>query len=92
VLYLEAAAPFHAAELELRYDPARLRLRGVRPLRAGADIVLAAHASVPGRLHVALASAHPLPPGPLLLLDAAPQGAAAARSLEIRATRVETGG
>jgi len=81
----------HAVDLQLAYDPEAVAVRGVRRLGHARGILVGARASASGTLSIAIASARPLPPGPLLavLLDGGPQRAGA-RPLAVIAARVES--
>lgn len=81
---------FHALEADLRFD-AREVVRGVRRLGAGGEVFMAARASAPGHLSIALASARALPHGPLLVVLLDDRGApAGTRLLEIRSVGTES--
>jgi hypothetical protein len=58
---VRAAAGVHALELELRYDVTRLQLAGVRSVRLSDASIVHAHSTQPGRVTIAVASAHPFP-------------------------------
>lgn len=56
---IAAPAGAHALELELRFDPARLRFRGVRAVAGGRDALVRAAEAEPGIVRIAAAAARP---------------------------------
>ena len=73
---VDADAPFNAVDLTLALGPG-LRPAGVRPLKAAANALMVSNLNESGRVRIALASAEPLPPGGILVLDLqADEGAA----------------
>jgi hypothetical protein len=57
---VRTSEPFFAADLQLRFDPAELEVRSVRPVPSEGPM-LRYNAATPGRLVISLASADPLP-------------------------------
>jgi hypothetical protein len=68
-LYVEGNHAFHALDVELNYDPAQLRARGVRRIGGARTALMAANQQTPGRLAISLASSKPLEPGALLVMQ-----------------------
>ncbi|MCK6555332.1 right-handed parallel beta-helix repeat-containing protein [Candidatus Binatia bacterium] len=89
---LVGAGAVHAVDIDLAYDPALQAVRGVRRLSRNPDVLAAAHIGAAGTLSIAVASAHPLAPGPLLaiLLEDTSRPPGATRPLALRAVRVES--
>jgi hypothetical protein len=67
-LSVDRAAPFHAFEATLTFDPARVRSVRMQIATAASGAVLRVNSPRAGRLTVALASAEPIDPtrGPIL--------------------------
>jgi len=79
-LYVRPGNAFHALDLELAYDAARLHVSGARAADATDDSLVQFNADVPGELRIALAGAR-LRAGsaaPTLLVDFEPRGPRAA--------------
>ena len=58
---VRAPEPFHALDLQLRYDHTQLRLLGVRAARSDGATMVSFGSDAPGRIRIALASGRALP-------------------------------
>lgn len=79
---VDAAAPFNAADLTLAYGDG-LQPRGVRRLRAAGEAIVVDNLAEPGQVRIAVASATPLQPGALLVVEF---GTAADAAPDVRLT------
>ncbi|MDX2169060.1 MAG: dockerin type I repeat-containing protein [Deltaproteobacteria bacterium] len=68
-LVIDVDQPYHALDLSIRYRGEGLRPLRVRKLRGAEGAMLVSNLSEPGRVRLALASAQPIEPGGLLVID-----------------------
>jgi hypothetical protein len=66
---VQARRPFHSVDLQLSYDPVRLRLRGLRRVGRARTALAAVNQRVPGFVAVSLASTEPLRSGAVFVLQ-----------------------
>jgi hypothetical protein len=87
-VYVDAPAPWHGLEAELRYDDRQLYLLGVSRTIHASGTILGVNDSVPGRIKIAMASARAMSGnGAVLVVRFAARGGTAARSA-VSAVRV----
>jgi hypothetical protein len=68
-LYVDTPGTFQAIEARIEYDATRLKPAGVHRAAGTRGALVAAQPQTPGELKLALASAAPLPSGPVLFLE-----------------------
>jgi hypothetical protein len=68
-LSVDASTDVHALDVTLRYDPAAMTPVGVRRTHGARHALVAMHVAQPGVLALSLASAEPLQPGTVLMLQ-----------------------
>lgn len=68
-LVIDVDAPYNALDLTIRYRGEGLRPLRVRKLRGADGAMLVSNLAEPGRVRIALASATPIEPGGLLVVD-----------------------
>lgn len=66
-LRVESIAPFQALDSGISYDPARLRLIGVRRMDAAPNALMQYNVNAPGMVRISLASAEPIVNGGTVL-------------------------
>jgi choice-of-anchor B domain-containing protein len=88
-VYVQAGGAFHSLDLQLGYDPTRLRLVGMRRVRQARGALAAVNQRVPGFLAVSLASVDPLRSGAVLVLQF--HGRAGDRTASVRVANAVVG-
>src|SRR5262249_55612524 len=68
-VYVRAAGTYQSLDVELRYDPAKLTIAGIRRVGAAQRALVAQNRRTPGLLKIALASSELLRSGAVFMLE-----------------------
>ncbi|MFI5395968.1 MAG: matrixin family metalloprotease [Candidatus Binatia bacterium] len=82
-IYVDVEQPFHALEIELRYDPTTLRPVTARLMPSTGQALLASNLIIPGTVRLALASSQPISASAVAMVEFEPLGTQLGTSADI---------